>query len=66
MTNKFWGPPDDEEPLPDWMNPETYRNGNQNRPRGKSLNEAIMDAAKKPPIDLSYLSKEPRSISNDE
>jgi hypothetical protein len=48
------------------MNPETYRNGNQNRPRGKSLNEAIMDAAKKPPIDLSYLSKEPRSISNDE
>lgn len=57
--NKFWGEPDDSEPLPDWMNPETYRKGNQVRPRGRSLTEAIMDAAKKPPIDLSYLNKQP-------
>jgi hypothetical protein len=61
MTNKFWGPPDDEEPLPDWMNPETYRNGNQNRSRGKSLNEAIMDAAKKPQKMLTMLKDELRN-----
>jgi hypothetical protein len=57
MTNNFWGPPDDE-PLPDWMNPETYRNGNKQKPRGKSLFEAINDAAQKPPVDLSYLNKD--------
>jgi hypothetical protein len=43
------------------MNPETYRNGNQPKPRGKSLTEAIMDAAKKPPVDLSYLNKDRES-----
>lgn len=57
--NKFWGEPDDSEPLPDWMNPETYRKANQIRPRGKSLTDAIMSAAKQPPIDLSYLNKQP-------
>jgi len=66
MSNNFWGPPDDDsEPLPDWMNPETYRNGGQMRPRGKSLTDAIMDAAKKPPVDLSYLNKEPKTPSGE-
>ena len=57
--NNFWGEPDDSEPLPDWMNPATYRNGNTMKPRGRSLTDVIMDAAKKPPIDLSYLNKQP-------
>ena len=65
MTNNYWGPPDDE-PLPDWMNPETYRNGNQVKPKGKSLTEAILIAAQKPPVDLSYLNKEPKAGNNDQ
>jgi hypothetical protein len=65
MANNYWGPPDDE-PLPDWMNPETYRNGNQVKPKGKSLTEAIMTAAQKPPVDLSYLNREPKAGNNDE
>ena len=59
MSNNFWGPPDDIEPLPDWMNPETYRNP-QNTPfkkSTKSLFETINEAVKKPPVDLSYLEK---------
>lgn len=66
MSNNFWGPPDDDDQLPDWMNPETYRNGGQLKPRGKSLTEAIMDAAKKPPVDLSYLNKEPKAGTDDQ
>jgi hypothetical protein len=65
MSNNFWGPPDDE-PLPDWMNPETYRNGGQLKPRGRSLADVIMDAAKKPPVDLSYLTKEPKAGNDDQ
>jgi hypothetical protein len=49
--NNFWGPSDDEEPLPAWMDPNTYRNGNQNkRPQVKSLEEVAQDALKKPPL----------------
>lgn len=49
MNKNYWGEPD-EEPLPDWMNPQTYRNP---RPRAtKSLNESIMEALKKPPVPI--------------
>ena len=48
--NNFWGPSDDEEPLPAWMDPNTYRNGNQNKRPVKSLAEAAADALKKPPL----------------
>lgn len=59
MNKNFWGTPDeDSEPLPDWMNPETYRRGKPERPKGKSLMESIMDAAQKPAIDLSYVNKQ--------
>ena len=65
--NKWWGEPDDMEPLPDWMNPETYRRGgNQMRPRVPSLNDAIANAMKKPPVDLTYLNKTPSVGENEE
>lgn len=53
--NNFWGDSDDVEPLPDWMNPETYRNGPAKVRPTVSLNEAIQRAMNQPPVDLSYL-----------
>lgn len=60
MANKnWWGPPDDDiEPLPDWMNPETYRNPKPKLRPQKSMTDAIQDALQKPPVDLSYLNKD--------
>lgn len=58
-NNNWWGPPDeDEEPLPEWMRAETYRNGGQPKPRGASLDDAIKKAMNQPPVDLSYLQKD--------
>jgi hypothetical protein len=54
-NNNFWGDPDDIEPLPDWMNPETYKNGSAKVRGATPLNEEIQRALKQPPIDLSYL-----------
>jgi hypothetical protein len=54
MMNKknYWGDPD-EEPLPDWMNPETYRNGGLKKVKAvKTLEEAAAEALKKPPIPI--------------
>ena len=43
-TKNYWGDPDDE-PLPDWMNPETYRNGGPKKMRAvKTLEEAAAEA----------------------
>jgi hypothetical protein len=52
MNKNFWGEPDDIEPLPDWMLAETYRDGGQPKKRGKTLQEAIEDALKKPAIPI--------------
>lgn len=50
--NNFWGEPD-EEPLPDWMNPETYRkNSGFKGLHSKSLEQAAADALKKPPVPI--------------
>ena len=50
MNKNFWGEPDDE-PLPAWMDPKTYRDGNGQKARPlKSLEEAAMDALKKAPL----------------
>lgn len=48
----FWGEPDDE-PLPDWMNPETYRKrtGVLQRKR-QSLEEVAANVLKKPPVPI--------------
>ena len=49
---------DDIEPLPDWMNPETYRNPKPKFRQGPDLNKTINDTLKKPPIDLTNLHTE--------
>jgi len=51
MNKNFWGEPDDIEPLPDWMLAETYRNGKPKK-QGKSLNESILEALKKPAVPV--------------
>ena len=52
MQNKHWGEPDDVEPMPDWMLAETHRNQNNKPAKGKSLNESILEAMRKPPVPI--------------
>jgi len=48
----YWGEPD-EEPLPDWMDPNTYRHGRKQKARIlQTLEEAAAEALKKPPIPI--------------
>lgn len=53
MNNNFWGDPDDE-PLPDWMNPETYRyNTKMNKSvKMKSVEEIAAEVLTKPPVPI--------------
>ena len=48
--NNYWGPQDDEEPLPAWMDPKTYREGGAKFKglHNKSLEDAAADILKKP------------------
>jgi hypothetical protein len=52
-----WGEPDDE-PLPTWMNPQTYHNGNQMKKSRQSLEEACANALTKPAVPV--IIQEPR------
>ena len=52
-----WGEPDDE-PLPTWMNPKTYNNGNQIKKSRQSLEEACAKALTKPAVPV--IIQEPR------
>ncbi len=56
--NNLWGESDDE-PLPAWMDPKTYRNGNQLTPKStrQTLEEACATALTKPAIPI--IIKEP-------
>jgi hypothetical protein len=55
-----WQYNDDSEPLPDWMNPETYRNPKPKfKSNSKSLNDTILEAMIKPPVPLIE-DKEPK------
>lgn len=58
MNNNFWGEPDDE-PLPDWMNPQTYRDGKPKR-TGPSLEDEIAKALAKPPVPI--IIQEPKDV----
>jgi hypothetical protein len=49
--NNFWGEPD-EEPLPNWMNPETYRKGVLPTRSSKSMEEIAAEILKKPPVPI--------------
>jgi hypothetical protein len=51
--NNYWGPPDDEEPLPPWMDPKTYREGAKFKGmHNKSLEQACADALKRPAVPI--------------
>jgi hypothetical protein len=52
-----WGEPDDE-PLPTWMNPKTYNNGNQIKKSRQSLEEVCAKALTKPAVPV--IIQEPR------
>jgi hypothetical protein len=52
-----WGEPDDE-PLPTWMNPKTYNNGNQMKKSRQSLEEVCANALTKPAVPV--IIQEPR------
>ena len=51
MNKNFWGPTDDDEPLPEWMDPKTYSNPKPKR-SGPSLMESIQEAMRKPPVPV--------------
>ena len=52
MNKNFWGPADDdEEPLPEWMDPKTHSNPKPKR-SGPSLMESIQEAMRKPPVPV--------------
>ncbi len=55
--NNHWGPPDDDNDLPDWMKASTYTNPIPKR-KVKSLTEAIEDAAKQPHIKIDITKPE--------
>jgi hypothetical protein len=52
----FWGEPDDDELLPDWMDPVKCRQLNeqrkQRRQNGKDLNSVIQECLKQPAIPV--------------
>ena len=55
--NNLWGESDDE-PLPAWMDPKTYRNGNQPIIKSRqTLEEACAKALTKPAVPI--ILKEP-------
>jgi len=61
LNKNFWGPTDDDEPLPEWMDPKTYNNPKPKR-HGPSLMESIKEAMNKPPVPVVI---DKPSISNE-
>ena len=57
--NNYWGEPDDDNPLPDWMDPVKCRQVNEakeNRKRtGKDLMSVINEALQKPAVPITIL-----------
>ena len=57
--NNYWGPPDDEEPLPDWMDPVKCKQINEakelRRQSGKDLMSVINEALQKPAVPITIL-----------
>lgn len=52
MKNNYWGEPDDDMDMPDWMKASTYQNGGQPRKRGKSLEQIAEETLKKPAVPV--------------
>jgi hypothetical protein len=52
MTNNYWGPPDDDFDMPDWMKASTYQNGGQPKKKVKSLEQIAEETLKKPAVPV--------------
>jgi len=52
MNKNYWGPPEEDYDLPEWMRSSTYQNGGQPKRRGKSLEQIAEEVLKKPPIPV--------------
>jgi hypothetical protein len=54
--NNYWGPQDEEDALPDWMDPRKCHQLNEQKKQrqqmGKDLNSVIQDCLKKPLIPV--------------
>ena len=56
MSKNFWGDPDDVEPMPDWMNPNTYKKKNNPFAQPtKTVENTIRDTLKKPFIPIQSI-----------
>lgn len=61
--NNYWGPPDDDEPLPDWMDPIKCKQVNEavnevkeyRKRTGKDLMSVIQEALNKPAVPITIV-----------
>jgi len=57
--NNYWGEPDDDNPLPDWMDPKKCRQLNESKElrkrTGKDLMSVINEALQKPAVPITIL-----------
>jgi hypothetical protein len=65
MPNNYWGEPDDDVDMPDWMKASTYQNGGKPKKMSKSLEEAAAEAMKKPAINVTDLSWDNWKLNDD-
>jgi hypothetical protein len=52
MTNNYWGEPDDDMDMPDWMKATTYQNGGKPKKQTKSLEQIAEETLKKPAVPI--------------
>jgi hypothetical protein len=52
MSNNYWGEPDDDMDMPDWMKASTYQNGSQPKKKVKSLEQIAEETLRKPAIPI--------------
>ena len=52
MANNYWGEPDDDLDMPDWMKASTYQNGGQPKKKSKSLEQIAEEVLKQPPVPV--------------
>ena len=57
--NNYWGEPENDNPLPDWMDPKKCRQVNEQkelrRKSGKDLMSVIQEALQKPAVPVTIL-----------
>ena len=52
MTNNYWGEPDDDMDMPDWMKASTHQNGGKPKKQIKSLEQIAEETLKKPAVPI--------------